>query len=111
MFFGEELELALLGDVAGLAEAKNCLLASGMGLPGNDATLVHHEVTLLETARRVVRRAVHDLDAGADGHVAAARLTTRHVVLAAHVVAVLAAHVVHAALVHVVHVVHSVSTE
>ena len=81
MFLGKELEVALLGNVARLAEALDRLLAGGMGLSGNDATLVHHEVVLLETARRVVGRAVHDLDARSDGHVRTARLTATHAAL------------------------------
>ena len=120
----EELERALLRGVARGPKACKGLLAGRMGLAGDDATLVHHQVSLLEAAGRVVRRAVHDLDTRANGHVGTTGLTTGHRVVLTHVLATVVAVVVvvHAVVVHavvhatvvavVVHViVHSVSNE
>jgi hypothetical protein len=58
----KQLEGALLGDVAGLAEAREGLEASGVLLLAYDATILClHEVLLGQATGRVSRRAVPNL--------------------------------------------------
>jgi hypothetical protein len=81
----KELERALLGDIARLLELLDRLLARGVLLLGNDATLLGlHQVLLGQATGSVLGRAVPHLRLGANsGHLAA-----HHVVLAhSHVVA------------------------
>jgi len=91
----EQLERALLGDIARLLELLDRLLARGVLLLGNDAALLGlHQVLLGQATGSVLGRAVPHLRLGANsGHLAA-----HHVVLA-HIHVVLAhGHVVAATL-------------
>ena len=62
VLLGKQLERALLRGIAGLCKPGKRLLAGGMGLAAHNATLVHHQILLVETAGRVLRRAVPDLN-------------------------------------------------
>jgi len=65
---GEELELTLLGDEAGLTQAVDGLEARGVLLLADDATLVGlHQILLLEATRRAKGGAVKYLGLGTDG--------------------------------------------
>lgn len=73
----EELELALLGDVAELAERLDRLAASGLLAAAHDATTLRlNEVLACEATGSVLGRAVVDLRLRADGGDLG---TTRHV--------------------------------
>ena len=63
----EELERALLGDVAELTQLGDRLLASRVLLLADDAARLRlHQVTLLQATGRVLRRAVENLRLAAD---------------------------------------------
>ena len=89
VLLGEEFELALLGNVASGSQPLDGLEARLVRLAGHNATLVHHQIGLLEATRSVHSIAIHHHLARAHGRHAS---TTLHVVLASHVV--LARHVV-----------------
>ena len=63
----EELEGALLGDVAERAQMLDRLLARSVLLATNDATVVLHQVLLCQTARGVLGSSVKYLSFGAYG--------------------------------------------
>ena len=62
-----QLEGTLLGNEAKRAEMLDGLLASGMLLARNDATVVLHKIFLDKAARCVFRGSVENLGFGADG--------------------------------------------
>ena len=65
----EELECALLGDVAHLAETHDGLLARRVLLLADDTALLRlHQVALLQATGRVLGRAVENLRRAADRH-------------------------------------------
>ena len=65
----EELERALLGDVAHLAETQDGLLARRVLLLADDTSLLRlHQVALLQATGRVLGRAVENLRSAADRH-------------------------------------------
>ena len=62
----EELERTLLGLVAGLHQILERLLAEGVLLPADDATLVLHEILLRQAAGSLLRRSVPNACLGAN---------------------------------------------
>lgn len=62
----EQLEGALLGLVAGLHQILERLLAEGVLLPADDATLVLHQILLCQAAGSLLRRSVPNACLGAD---------------------------------------------
>ena len=64
---GHQSEGSLLGDVAERAEVLDRLLARGMLLTRNDATVVLHQVLLGETSWGVLGSSVKHLGFGSDG--------------------------------------------
>lgn len=101
VLLGEELELTLLRNVASGSEPLDGLETRLVRLSGHNATLVHHQVRLLETTRRVICIAVHHHLARTNSrltstahHVIAAsyRIVLAHIILARHhvVLAILA---------------------
>jgi hypothetical protein len=65
----EELEGALLRDVAHLTQTRDGLLSSGVLLLAHNATLPGlHQVRLLEATGRVLGRAVENLSSAAHSH-------------------------------------------
>ena len=64
---GHQSEGSLLGDVAERAEVLNGLLACGVLLTRNDATVVLHQVLLDETSWGVLGSSVKHLGFGSDG--------------------------------------------
>jgi len=85
----EELERALLGLVARLDEVLERLLARRMGLAAHNATLVYHQILLLQATARVLGRAVPDLGTRADRGGLAAHLGQGRGVLARRICGVL----------------------
>ncbi len=62
----EQLERALLGLVAGLHQVLERLLAEGVLLPADDATLVLHQILLCQAAGSLLRRSVPNACLAAD---------------------------------------------
>ncbi len=62
----EELERALLGLVAGLHQVLERLLAEGVLLPADDATLVLHQILLGQAAGSLLCSSVPNACLGAD---------------------------------------------
>lgn len=62
----EELECALLRLVASLHEVLESLLAEGVLLPADNATLVLHEILLSQAAGSLLRRSVPNACLAAD---------------------------------------------
>jgi len=80
----EELERALLGDIAHLTQPRDGLLARRVLLLADDAARLRlHQVALLQAAGRVPRRAVEHLRLAADRSNLAAVLVAIVIVVAA----------------------------